>query len=287
MKSLPVLACFVFVAALQTLAADKQMVTVRSVSTTKGEVSVIAELRGKTIHLSCFATASFCAEPAQGEYRMVRAINDEDAIYQDCTDVILYKASGAIVEKVGVYCWQDSGDCYIVSCSAVRVETFRLPFSQRVAPNLPLAAPLPPSLYPNLSTVQSLVPSVQDWQDCKPNGSYSFTDLKQSVRRVVTSGGYFGWDDKMFSRSGDLASVAVLQNFSEKEMTAPEALEGVLLVLRTAFTCPHRCVNANGDEQPRVTLLLLDRLREVANPAMRSKIDDVEKFVVEQARGVE
>jgi hypothetical protein len=75
-----------------------------------------------------------------------------------------------------------------------------------------------------------LVPSVQDWQDCKPDGSYSFTDLKQSVRRVVTTGAEFGWDDKVFSRSGDLASLAVLQNFSDKEMTAPEALEGVLLV---------------------------------------------------------
>ena len=97
-----------------------------------------------------------------------------------------------------------------------------------------------------------LVPSVQDWQDCKSDGSYSFTDLKQSVRRVVTTGEYWGWDDKVFSRSGDVASVAVLQDFSDKEMTAPESLEGVLLVLRTAFTCPHRCVNANGDQQPRV-----------------------------------
>ncbi len=132
-----------------------------------------------------------------------------------------------------------------------------------------------------------LVPAVQDWQDCKPDGSYSFTDLKQSVRRVVTSGAEYGWDDKVFSRSGDLASVAVLQNFDDKEMTAPGALEGVLLVLRTAFTCPHRCVNANGDQQPRVTLLLLDHLRKVASPAMRSKIDEVEKFVAEQARGEE
>jgi hypothetical protein len=132
-----------------------------------------------------------------------------------------------------------------------------------------------------------LLPSVQDWQDCKPDGSYSFTDLKLSVRRVVITGEYWGWDDKVFSRSGDLASVAVLQNFSDKEMTAPEAMKGVLLVLRTAFTCPHRCVNANGDQQPRVTLLLLDHLREVASPAMRPKIDEVEKFVAEQARGVE
>ena len=139
-------------------------------------------------------------------------------------------------------------------------------------------------------TVIALVPlvaSVQDWQDCKPDGSYSCTDLKQSVRRVVITGTYTGWDDKMFSRSGDLASVAVLQNFNDTEMTSPEALEGVLLVLRTAFACPHRCVNANGDQQPRVTLLLLDHLRRGASPAMRSKIDETKKFVVEHARGVE
>lgn len=139
-------------------------------------------------------------------------------------------------------------------------------------------------------TVIALVPlvaSVQDWQDCKPDGSYSFTELKQSVRRVVTTGAYTGWDDKMFSRSGDLASVAVLQNFNDTEMTSHETLEGVLLVLRTAFTCPHRCVNANGDQQSRVTLLLLDHLQKGASPATRSKIDETKKFVVEQARGVE
>ncbi len=132
-----------------------------------------------------------------------------------------------------------------------------------------------------------LVPSVDDWQDCKPDGSYSFTDLKQSVRRVITTGAYTGWDDKMFNRSGDLVSVAVLQSFSDAELTSPETLEIVLVVLRTAFSCPHRCINANGDEQPRVTVLLLDHLRSVTNPPVRSKIDEVKKFVVEQARGAQ
>lgn len=113
------------------------------------------------------------------------------------------------------------------------------------------------------------------------------SSLQICFAHLVTTGAYTGWDDKMFSRSGDLVSVAVLQSVSDTEMASPERFELVLLVLRTAFTCPHRCVHADGDEQPRVTLLLLDHLRNVTSPATRSKIDEVEKFVAEQARGVE
>jgi hypothetical protein len=43
-------------------------------------------------------------------------------------------------------------------------------------------------------------------------------------------------------------------------MTSPDTLKVVLSILRTALTCPHRCVRAIGDQQPRVTLLLLERL---------------------------
>jgi hypothetical protein len=127
----------------------------------------------------------------------------------------------------------------------------------------------------------------QDWQDCKPDGSYSFAELRESVRRVVTTGANFGIDDKIFSRSGDLASLAVLQTFTDAVIASPQNGKGILMVLRTAFACPHRCVTAAGDRQPRVTLLLLEHLRRNANRKMWSEIDNTRKSVVDHAGGTE
>jgi hypothetical protein len=132
--------------------------------------------------------------------------------------------------------------------------------------------------------LSSLLASGQDWQDCKPDGSSSFKKLKESVRRVATTSTYTGWDDKAFSRSGDLASLAVLQSLSEAEMASPETLKGVLVILRTAFACPHRCVNAIGDREPKVTLLLLEHLHSRAGRKARSSIDETKRFVLQQAR---
>ena len=54
---------------------------------------------------------------------MVRAASDE-AVYEDCTNVVLYNnSSGTKREKVGVYCWLGSSDCYIFSCLELQVDT--------------------------------------------------------------------------------------------------------------------------------------------------------------------
>jgi hypothetical protein len=47
----------------------------------------------------------------------------------------------------------------------------------------------------------------QDWQDCRPQGDYSFNDVKAAVHRVTSSQIYSSWDEKTFSRSGDLVAV--------------------------------------------------------------------------------
>src|ERR1700736_4053533 len=103
----------------------------------------------------------------------------------------------------------------------------------------------------------ALVASGQDWQDCKSDSSYSFKEVKDSVHRVTTSRMYTGSDEKTFIRSGDLVSVAILQTLTDSEMTSPETLNFVLLILRDAFACPNRCVSVVGDRQPRIALLLL------------------------------
>ena len=55
----------------------------------------------------------------------------------------------------------------------------------------------------------------QNWQDCKSDGSYSFSDVKNAVHRVTSTQGISGWDTKIFNRSGDMVAVAILQTLTE------------------------------------------------------------------------
>jgi len=129
--------------------------------------------------------------------------------------------------------------------------------------------------------------SAQDWQHCKPDGSYSFAEVKDSVRRVVTSHIYTGWDEKAFNRSGDLVPLALVQTLTDKEMISPKTLEEVLSILRAAFACTSRCITAPSDCEPRLALLLLEHLHNNASEKMQTNIDETKKFIIQQARRVE
>jgi hypothetical protein len=78
----------------------------------------------------------------------------------------------------------------------------------------------------------SFAASAQDWQSCKPEGDYSFNDVKAAVHRVTSSQGYSGWDEKTFNRSGDLVAVAVLKTLPDSEMASLEHANSVLLIAR-------------------------------------------------------
>ena len=107
---------------LPVVATDEQNITVTNSSLVKGAVQVTATSGGKRSDLVCHTADPSCAQPPPGEYRVVQAAG-VDAVYQDCENVILYRLSGNVREKVGVYCWLGSGDCYVSTCSPVRVET--------------------------------------------------------------------------------------------------------------------------------------------------------------------
>jgi hypothetical protein len=123
----------------------------------------------------------------------------------------------------------------------------------------------------------------QDWQACKPQGDYSFNDVKAAVHRVTSSRMYSGWDEKTFNRSGDLVAVAVLKSIDDRQMASPENVKWVLLVIREAFACPQRCVQVTDDRRPRITLLLLEHLNEITRGKMQADIKEVKQFVLEQA----
>ena len=133
-----------------------------------------------------------------------------------------------------------------------------------------------------MMTVMTLLAFGQSWQDCNPNGSYSFKQVKASVRRVTTQHVYTGWDDKAFSRAGDLASVAILQSLDDRQMTSSQTLAEVLSIIRNAFACPSRCVTADSDREPRVTLLLLEHLHNNTSGKAQSEIDDTKDYVLKQ-----
>jgi hypothetical protein len=129
----------------------------------------------------------------------------------------------------------------------------------------------------------TLTAPAQDWQSCKPEGDYSFNDLKSAVHRVTSSRMYSGWDEKMFSRSGDLVAVAVLKTLDDTELASSEHAKDVLMILRSAFACPQGCVKVTDDRRPRMTLLLLEHLNEVTRGQMQADIEEAKQFVLQQA----
>jgi hypothetical protein len=177
---------FITLVSLPVLAADEQTVTVTNSSLARNQLVVKATSQGTLTQFVCFTDSPDCSEPSPGEYSMVRVANATDAPYQDCTNVVLYKSSGAAREKVGVYCWPGSGDCYIFSCSPLQVETFPVP-PQRATLSLPIEEPLPPILSPLTQrsvsddpkrTFTGYPPAVymQFFQPCSPDTPCTRTD---------------------------------------------------------------------------------------------------------------
>jgi len=108
--------------ALSLQAADVQTLTVKGLSVENTTVLVTADLQGKLTQLECQIRPPSCSQPQPGEYSM-RPVTADEGIYEDCTNVVLLKSSGAAKEKIGVYCWLNAKDEYLVSSHEARVET--------------------------------------------------------------------------------------------------------------------------------------------------------------------
>ena len=128
----------------------------------------------------------------------------------------------------------------------------------------------------------TLAASAQDWQACKPEGDYSFNDLKAAVYRVTSTRMYSSWDEKTFYRSGDLVAVAVLKTLDDSEMASSENAKDVVRILRSAFACPDRCVKVNDDRRPRMTLLLLEHLNEITHREITTEVEEAKHFILQQ-----
>jgi hypothetical protein len=133
----------------------------------------------------------------------------------------------------------------------------------------------------------ALVPSPICAQEHKSSSStqlVSLNDLTPMARRVIESGAYTGWDEKAFARAGDLGSVAIVRALPIDGPINPMQLRSVLLLVRTSFEYLDVCVKSVDDKEPRVTLLLLEHLREHGSPDTQSdiEVEDVQTFVLKQ-----
>ena len=107
-------------------------------------------------------------------------------------------------------------------------------------------------------------------------------NLTKMARRVIESGAYTGWDEKVFVRAGDLGSVAIARALPQESPVNPMQMRSVLLLVRVSFSCLDRCVQSSDDKEPRVTLLLLAHLRTQGPPDTQSDIEEVQAFVLKQ-----
>jgi hypothetical protein len=124
-------------------------------------------------------------------------------------------------------------------------------------------------------------------QDSKPNDQSSFTSLKNAVRTMTFEHMYIGFDEKIVDRAGDKAALAILKTVPYKELTSSDTTKELLSVLRLAFACPSRCVSSPDDRQPKITLLLLEHLRNSTTGQMQSDVDETTKYVLQQASAVD
>lgn len=83
----------------------------------------------------------------------------------------------------------------------------------------------------------------------------------------------------------DLGSVAIVRALPKDSPMSPMQIRCILLLIRTLFDCPDVCVQSADDKEPKVTLLLLEHLREHESPDAQSdtEIEEVQTFVMRQA----
>lgn len=104
---------------LRATSTEPTPITVKRASVSQSVVSLDAVIGGKAEALVCFLNVASCAAPRPGKYVMVKA--GVKGIYQDCTNVVLYRidlygTDANPKDEVGVYCWETSGDCYMFDC---------------------------------------------------------------------------------------------------------------------------------------------------------------------------
>jgi hypothetical protein len=121
-------------------------------------------------------------------------------------------------------------------------------------------------------------------QDQRANDGPSFTDIKNSVQRLLTTHLYWSTDEKIWNRSGDMVAIAIVETLPDEQITSPATVKELLSILHEAWACPNRCIMSPSNRQPTETISLLDHLHANTTGPIQSEIDNTRTFVLEQAQ---
>ncbi len=90
--------------ALQLLAVDKTLITVKNSSTNSGVIMVNIHEDGKPQELQCTESAPNCVAPQAGNYWMVRLPKNHGLYDCDNVDLYLQNEDPETAQKVGEFC---------------------------------------------------------------------------------------------------------------------------------------------------------------------------------------
>jgi hypothetical protein len=121
-------------------------------------------------------------------------------------------------------------------------------------------------------------------QDSQSDEFRSFSEVRESVRRITSQHFYTGWDEKAFNRSGDMVAIAIVKTIPESELASPATMKEVLGILHAAFACPSRCIAALSNRQPNVTMLLLEHLHNRTSGLPQNEVDETRDFILRQTQ---
>jgi hypothetical protein len=95
--------------------------------------------------------------------------------------------------------------------------------------------------------------------------------MRSGGRKVI-----HGFSQKGLVRLGDGVSDAILKILDDQELTRPDAVRNFLPIIRDSFAEP-RLISIEADKTPRVTLFLLDYLKQRVNDAQTQQ--DIQETV--------
>ena len=97
-------------------------------------------------------------------------------------------------------------------------------------------------------------------QDCSRDEFGSYEEIKGAVTSLLSQPSYTGWDEKILSRAGDMAAIAVIRAVPLGDMDSPERARQILLILKFAFAAP-QIITASSNRRPTAAMLLLNHLK--------------------------
>jgi hypothetical protein len=117
---------------------------------------------------------------------------------------------------------------------------------------------------------------------------YSIRVVKDAL--AMRSGGQIvirSWSQKHLSRLGDSVSIALLKILEGSDLKNPEKVRDLLPIVRDSFSQP-QFISIEADRKPKVTLFLLDHLRQnIADAQVQREIEQTMEFVKERTGSLE